>query len=209
MTTGVKAEILKLAPNVPISFRIKYADEVVGNYGPQIRLKGIQVGHTAESYVYLPLDCGNDLLAAGAKVVQTEKGSSFQGFPNANWVIEKRQMAGDKYPKIFLELETAGGKPAMAQPVVSGGQSGGTSPDKPASASPSVPEVRKEWVLLNEATVAATKIAVEALTGALGCEKSDLDQRAIASLTATILIRAEHNGTPVVAGLTKTEAPFD
>jgi hypothetical protein len=94
-----------------------------------------------------------------------------------------------------------------------GGQTTGPAagPGAPAPAAPpptapaklTVQQVRYQWALLDEAVTAASSIAVKALTGALGCEANDLDQAAVASLTATVLIRAEHYALPVTRGMTK------
>lgn len=105
MTDAVKSAIVKPTLNVPMRFAILFADQVEGKYGPQLRLKGVPEGAHEPAYVYLPVDCANELIAAGAVAKETPKGTTF-AMPATTapwlWTILKAQAAGEKYPTTTL-----------------------------------------------------------------------------------------------------------
>jgi hypothetical protein len=102
MTTAAKAEIVKLAPNVAETIRVKYADIVEGQYGTQIRLKGESPDRRAIS-IYVPIDCSGALIQAGATEGKNDKGEFFTLPRNAEWwTVEKKQGAGEKYGHVTL-----------------------------------------------------------------------------------------------------------
>ena len=93
----------KLTVNVPITMRIKYADEVTGEYGTQIRLKGAIEGIGDEvKAVYVPIDCAADLIAAGARRETNEKGAFYRPIAEGPWTVVKAQAAGEKHPTTSL-----------------------------------------------------------------------------------------------------------
>lgn len=102
MTTATKPEIVKLAPNLPVEIRIKYADMVEGQYGDQIRLKGESpTGQTIA--IYVPVGNSADLIQAGAKQEQNQKGVYYTLPKSVDWwVVEKKQGAGEKYGHVTL-----------------------------------------------------------------------------------------------------------
>lgn len=117
MTTATKPEIVKLAPNVPVEIKVKYADIVEGQYGTQIRLKGEnQAGATIS--IYVPIDCSSALLSAGAVEGKNEKGE-FYTLPRGVdwWVVEKQQAAGEKYGHVTLTPKGASAPPPPRAPA--------------------------------------------------------------------------------------------
>lgn len=102
MTTATQSPIVKLAPNVPITLHVKYADVVEGQYGMQIRLKG-QTEPGDPATVYVPVDCAAALVAAGATEGKNAKGE-FYTIPRGAewWTILKEQGAGEKYGHVTL-----------------------------------------------------------------------------------------------------------
>ena len=110
------AQIVKLAPNVPVAIRIVYCDVVEGQYGQQLGLKGEVKGvsPTAKDLVrvYVPVDLSADLVRGGWTPESREGPDGTQGesykSPNKGqtwWVVEKKQAAGEKYAKIEMRPE--------------------------------------------------------------------------------------------------------
>lgn len=88
--------------NVPVRFAIQFADQVEGQYGPQLRLKGKPEASQEQVYVYLPVDCINALTQTGATAKQSDKGTSYGPIKAGLWTILKAQAAGEKYPTTTL-----------------------------------------------------------------------------------------------------------
>lgn len=102
-----RAEIVKLAPNVPVAIKVKYADVVEGQYGQQIRLKGESDTGGAIA-VYVPVDLSGELIAAGATFGENDKGAFYTIPRGKEWmVVEKVQGAGEKHGHVTLTLKGA------------------------------------------------------------------------------------------------------
>jgi len=110
------AQIVKLAPNVPVAIRVVYCDVVEGQYGQQLKLKGELKGKSPTDKdlftVYVPVDLAADLVRGGWTPEQREGPDGTQGdsykSPNKGqtwWVVEKKQAAGEKYAKTEMRPE--------------------------------------------------------------------------------------------------------
>ena len=105
--------ITKLTVNIPVACRLKYADEVEGQYGMQIKLKSDD-----EQTIYVPVDCAEDLLRLGAKREETKKGGTYRNLPRGKVTIIKAQAAGEKSPHTHI---TGEGEPLPGTGAVPGG----------------------------------------------------------------------------------------
>lgn len=102
--------IEKLQINVPVTARLKYADEAEGNYGMQVKVR------TEDDRVYyLPIACANDLLALGAKREETDKGATYRPLPQKKVVILKAQASDEKHPSTTVRLEGAEPVPELTE----------------------------------------------------------------------------------------------
>ena len=110
------AQIVKLAPNVPVAIRIVYCDMVEGQYGQQLALKGEikGVSPTAKDLarLYVPVDLSAELVRGGwvAETREGPDGTPGESYKSPNkgqtwWVVEKKQAAGEKYAKIEMQPE--------------------------------------------------------------------------------------------------------
>jgi hypothetical protein len=110
------AQIVKLAPNVPVSVRVVFCDVVEGQYGHQLKMKGEVKGvsPTAKDLatVYVPVDLAADLVRGGWVPEQhtLPDGTPGEAYKSPNkgqtwWVVEKKQAAGEKYAKIEMRPE--------------------------------------------------------------------------------------------------------
>jgi hypothetical protein len=124
----------KLAINVPIRMRVKYADEVEGQYGPQLRLKGEIEGEEGVRAVYVPIICANALLEEGATRGGNEKGAFYKGWRDADgwWTVIKEQKPGEKSPTTLL----ARGNAPVAAPKPAGSPPAAPAPDRGAQGQP-------------------------------------------------------------------------
>lgn len=212
-----RGERMKLETGKAYAVTLKYVDFTVSQeYGDeQIRVTGqwdgVGLGHT-----YLPHGAVEAFLKCGA-VESTGKDS--EGRPqypvvkgNRNVVITRR--AGDGNSKITDVALANGRAPAASTAAPGGGSPSAAAPSTGPSPTPAGPagrmpvvtdvgKARLAWKYQDEAIRAATAMAAHDLAEALGCAKNDLDQQAVVSLTATILIRAENYNLPVAMGMTK------
>jgi hypothetical protein len=112
--------IVKLAPNVPLKMKAKFCDIVPGQYGHQIRLKGLVDGE--ESLVYLPGPVWKNLKAlrsAGAinsdEAVNEEPEKALAiSLLEHELELVNEQKAGEKFPSIVVKAGT-NGKPPVSE----------------------------------------------------------------------------------------------
>jgi hypothetical protein len=113
----VPMPIVKLAPNVPLKMKAKFCDIVPGQYGHQVRLKGLVDGE--ESLVYLPGPVWKNLKAlrtAGAINTETvnEEPEKALGISLLEHELElvNYQPAGEKFPSLVVKTN---GKPPVSE----------------------------------------------------------------------------------------------
>jgi hypothetical protein len=113
----VPMPIVKLAPNVPLKMKAKFCDVVPGQYGHQVRLKGLVDGE--ESLVYLPGPVWKNLKAlrtAGAINTEAvnEEPEKALGISLLEHELElvNYQPAGEKFPSLVVK---ANGKPPVSE----------------------------------------------------------------------------------------------
>lgn len=227
-----KGDKLELAMNLPVRGTLMYADYAQSEHGDQLRITGKfkqttedgELVDRGESHFYLPL--GALQAFTGVGVISRPVDGEVDRFNNQKYHVKsqkqmveivRREVKGDngkKKGQTIVKLLDQSGK-VITPPTE------GDAPSPAPTKKTTVPEAtgdgatlkkttdvaaaRAEWSLIREATIVASSIAVDALKKGLGCEVQDIDQQAVVSLTATILIRAEHYGVPVAKGMSREE----
>ncbi len=228
-----KGEKLTLEQNLPVRGTVLYVDYAASEHGDQIRVTGkfqqaVQ-GDDGPSWAdrgaahfYLPTGALRAFVDAG--VVSRPVDGETDRFGNPKYHVKsqrtplevlRKQVSEDGQKKVItvVRLLDADGRPITPAAPTAGAEkdagpkkvvvTGGAAPIEAP-----VAVARRQWALVDEAVTAATAIAARALKRALALEDADVDQEALAKLTATVLIRAEHYGVQSAVGMTRNgDAP--
>lgn len=136
-----KANVVRLADNIPLTIAAKYCDVFVGEHGPDLRFKGT-IDAVPNSCVYVNFVHGleqlralgavtdkayNDAVAAVEKESVPDTGMSV-GLTKRNLVILREKPAGAKHGTIKITLEGQPATPAPAAAASNGSATPETSP---------------------------------------------------------------------------------
>lgn len=132
------------------------------------------------------------------------------------WIILEKRNVPQGQRQIFVTNgngEAPAAVSSSSQPAAQSAPAGNAQPSGRNGSTREPRAIRDDWRGIMEATVAAARIAAVAMGEALnqiktpaGLESTPVDQQALSSLIATILIRGEKLGVGTYPGMTKGKA---
>lgn len=188
---------LTLAPNVPVAFDVKYADIVSGQYGVDLRLKGLADGQDA--VFYLPVDEAMPQLLAGG-ILRQAPAYDPNAVPPKGLAVRlevKRltlvalQQAGEKKPRVVITAAAnAGGAAPAPTPAAAAAPTHGNG--HAANGTGAAVSATAERKPVGMVYLECVDFVLDRVAPKFAERKIPLTDAAIAAMTATLFIQRQN-----------------